>query len=127
MRNHDRDPLGEIELFQYLAEQIEAIRTFTAGFDEDGFLRNDLVKNASLMKLIVLGEYSAHVDERLKIRFSEVEWQHIKAARNYYAHVYNGIDWRMVWEVIDQQISPLKLKIEHIIEVLEKENNGKTN
>jgi len=117
----------EKALLKYLLEQINEIESFIRDLDEELFLRNGLVKNATLMKLIVFGEYSGRIDERLKIRFSEIQWQFIKAARNYYAHVYNGIDWKRVWEVVEQDIPDLKPKIEHIIEVLEKENNAKTN
>ena len=86
----------EIELFRYLLVQVNDVLMFCAEFDEDRFLRDELVKNATLMKLIVLGEYSTHVDERMKSRFSEIEWQLIKAARNYYAHVYRGVNWKTV-------------------------------
>ena len=121
------DYLREIEILKYLTEQISGIETFTTGFDEEMFLRNDLVKNASLMKLIVFGEYSVHIDESLKSRFTEIQWQLIKAARNYYAHVYRGIDWTRVWEVIKEELPTLKPRIEKIIAILEKENNAKTN
>ncbi len=123
----DMDLIREIEILTYLIEQLDAIIAFTKGFDEELFLRNDLVKNASMMKLLVLGEYSAQVDDKLKDRFTEIQWQLIKAARNYYAHVYRGVDWRKVWEVIEQEIPALKPKIERIIVILEKENNAKTN
>lgn len=123
----DLDLIKEIEILKYLIEQVDAIQSFTRGFDEDMFFRNDLVKNASLMKLMVLGEYSAHVDERLKSRFTEIQWQLIKAARNYYAHAYRGVNWSRVWDVIEQEVPTLKPRIEYIIEVLEKENNAKTN
>mgnify|MGYP001598464731 CR=1 FL=1 len=63
------DTLREIEILKYLLEQINATETFTNGFDDDKFLRNELVKNATLMKLLVLGEYSTHIDETLKSRF----------------------------------------------------------
>jgi len=77
--------------------------------------------------LLVLGEYTSHLDDHLKERFSEVQWQLIKKARNYYAHVYRGVDWIKVWETISNDIPTLKSKIENIIESLEKENNAKTN
>ena len=67
------------------------------------------------------------MDDTLKTRFTEVQWQLIKAARNYYAHVYKGVDWRMVWEVVNQELPGLKPKIENIISIMEKENNAKTN
>ena len=94
----------EIEILEYLLEQIEDITVFTVGFDEDMFLRDNLVKNATLMKLLVLGEYTTRVDEVLKNRFTEVQWQLMKAARNYYAHLYRGVDWVKVWGTIEGDI-----------------------
>jgi uncharacterized protein with HEPN domain len=48
------------------------------------------------MKLLVFGEYSTHIDQSLKNKFNEIQWQLNKAGRNYYAHVYNGTDWVMM-------------------------------
>ena len=123
----DMDIFRETGILKYLLEQLSDIERFTEGYDEDEFLRDDLVKNATLMKLIVFGEYASRVDDNLKSRFSEIQWQLIKAARNYYAHVYRGIDWIRVWEVIKQELPGLIPKIENIIEVLKKEENGKIN
>ena len=123
---YEIDLLKEIEILNYLIEQINTIERFIEGFDEDRFLRDELVKNASLMKLMVLGEYSTHVDDQLKSRFEEVQWQLIKQARNYYAHVYRGVDWRKVWETVSTDIPALKTKMQRIIESLEKEQNAKT-
>ena len=79
------------------------------------------------MKLLVVGEYSSQISDIQKNRFSEVEWQLLKAARNYYAHVYGGVIWVRVWETLNEDIPKLKTKIKYIIEVLEKEQNAKTN
>jgi uncharacterized protein with HEPN domain len=42
----------------------------------------------------------------------------MKATRNYYVHVYRGIDWRRVWETIEKDIPTLKMKIEKILSQL---------
>jgi uncharacterized protein with HEPN domain len=63
----------------------------------------------------------------VKDRFDSVDWKAMKLARNYYAHVYRGIDWILVWHVVVTEIPILKKKVENIIEVLEKERDGKTN
>jgi len=95
--------------------------------DEDAFLRNNMLKDACLMQLIVIGENGGKVSQDIKDRFREVEWELMKAARNFFAHAYEYTDWNRVWDTIHTVLPSLKLKIEHIIEVLEKENNGKTN
>ena len=76
---------------------------------------------------MVIGEYGSRVNETVKDRFKEIKWQDIKRARNYYAHMYRGIDWILVWDVTQTELPELKTQIEHIIEVLEKENNAKIN
>ena len=118
---------SDAELLSFVLEQIDILLEFCAGKDDEIFLRDKILKDACLMKLLVIGEYSSRVSDIYKQRFSEVEWQLLKASRNFYAHAYGAITWLRVWETISEDIPKLKLKIEHIIEELEKENNAKAN
>lgn len=124
---HSRNEERDLGIVKYLLEHIVAIQQYTEGYDDDLFYRDNKTKDAVLTRLMALGEYSSQLDQSLKERFSMIDWRSIKAARNYYTHVYKGIDWVLVWNVLVLEIPELKLHIEHIIEVLEKENNGKTN
>ncbi len=109
-----------------IVESINLISKFISDVDEDGFLRNRMMRDACLMQLLVIGENGGKVSDKNKVRFKEVEWQLMKAARNFYAHAYDNTDWIRVWDTIVTVLPTLKPKIEHIIEVLEKENNAKT-
>ena len=51
----------------------------------------------------------------LQNKFTDVEWQLLKSTRNYYVHVYRGVDWIRVWETIEKDIPLLKIKIEKIL------------
>ncbi len=121
--NSDRD----IEILKYLLQQILVILEYTEGYDEEIFLRDSKTKDAVLTRLIVIGEYGNRVNETTKNRFDKVDWRAMKLARNYYAHVYRGVDWILVWHVVVTEIPLLRQNVEHILEVLEKENNGKIN
>ena len=118
---------SDLELFVFVLEQINILETFHSGRSEYEFLNNNMLKDACLMKLLVIGEYSSKISDVQKSRFSEIEWELLRAARNYYAHVYGGVTWVRVWETLNEDIPRLKEKIVRIIEVLEKENNAKTN
>jgi len=106
------------ELLKFVLAQIEILITFTEGVDEEAFLRNDVIKDACLMKLIIIGEYSSKVSENMKQQFDIVEWQLLKAARNYYAHAYGGINWERVWETLSNNVPELKVKIQSILNKL---------
>lgn len=120
----ERDNLIHLELID---NAIKQVFKYTDGIDEDTFLMDEMMKDACLMQLIVIGENGGKVPQKVKERFTEIEWQLMKAARNFFAHAYDFIDWRRVWDTIIIVLPTMKPKIEHIIEVLEKENNGKTN
>ena len=117
----------DLDIFKYLLEQIRMIEEYTCEYDEELFLRDSKTKDAVLTRLMAFGEYSARIDEQTRERFRDIDWKEIKDARNYYTHVYRGIDWILVWHVIVGELPGLKLKLENIIVILEKENNAETN
>jgi len=118
---------NDIAYLRLIDTAIAKIFEYTDGVDEDIFLRNDMMKDACLTRLIVIGENGGKVSDELKEKFREVEWQLMKVARNFFAHAYEYIDWRHVWDTISAVLPNLKPKIEHIIAIVEKENNAKTN
>lgn len=109
----------DVEYLEFVLECIEHIEGYTKGVDEDSFLRNEEKKDACLTRIVVIGEYSARISEDIKNKFTDVEWQLLKATRNYYVHVYRGIDWRRVWETIEKDIPLLKIKVEKILSQLQ--------
>ena len=62
------------ELLEYVLEQINILISFYEGKDEEEFLRDAVLKDACLMKLVVIGEYSSKISSEQKKRFSEMEW-----------------------------------------------------
>ena len=52
-------------------------------------MNDDILKDACLTRLIVIGEYSIKVSDSTKEKFPEVEWQEMKVARNFYVRTYD--------------------------------------
>jgi uncharacterized protein with HEPN domain len=78
-------------------ESINAIESYVTNVTEDEFLDNDILKHAILMRLVVIGEYGSKLSIELKNNFAEVEWQIIKASRNFYIHVYDKVNFVYIW------------------------------
>ncbi len=106
---------ADIDYLEFLLECIEHVENYTIDVDEDEFLRNAEKKDACLTRIVMIGEYSARISDDLKAKFTDVEWQLMKSTRNYFVHVYRGIDWRRVWETLKNDLPPLKIKIEKIL------------
>ena len=108
----------DLDYLEFLLECIEHLENYTNNVDEDSFLRDEEKKDACLTRIVMIGEYSARISDSLKDKFTDVEWELMKSTRNYYVHVYRGIDWRRVWETIQKDIPPLKIKVEKILSQL---------
>ncbi len=105
----------DLDYLEFLLECINHLENYTKNVDEDSFLRDEQKKDACLTRIVMIGEYSARISDDLKEKFTDVEWQLMKSTRNYYVHVYRGINWRRVWETIQKDIPPLKIKVEKIL------------
>ena len=104
---------------------IEQIFDYIGASDKQSFLNDDMLKDACLTRLIVIGEYSVKVSPLTKDKFPEVEQQEMKVARNFYVHAYGQVNWNLVWETIHQYLPLLQLKIERIIEEIVIEKGGR--
>ncbi len=107
--------------FILIKESIDQIFHYLNEKDRNNFLDDDLLKDARLTRLMVIGEYSIKIGQSTKERFPEVEWQQMKVARNFYVHTYGQINWELVWETIQNFLPALRSKIENIILVMDKE------
>lgn len=105
----------DITYLEVILTAIEKIENFIEGISEEEFLRNEMMKSACLLELIIIGEYGSKVSQELKEKFSEVEWQQMKAARNFFVHAYDYVDWKRVWYTIEEITPALKVKVENIV------------
>ncbi|GAA4449094.1 hypothetical protein GCM10023189_08020 [Nibrella saemangeumensis] len=64
-----------------------------------------------------MGEEAKKLDDALRAEFPDVPWQRIIAMRNYLAHDYRGVDPERTFDVVQNQLTPLK---ETLIRMLER-------
>ncbi len=64
-----------------MADSIRRIRRYTEGLDLDGFLRNDVLQDAVIRRIEVLGEAVGRLPESRKARYPEIPWRDIKDMR----------------------------------------------
>jgi uncharacterized protein with HEPN domain len=103
----------------YLGDMLGAAdiiaRRLTA-YDVDRFLADDVMQDAVLRQLLVIGEAVAHVSPELQARYPAVPWARIKAFRNFAVHRYRSVDWQRVWDTATVNVPPLRAEIASLVE-----------
>lgn len=112
-----KDPLIYLE---HILEAIDRIKLYVKGFDEDDFLSNELIKDAVVRNMEVIGEATKNLPVSLKKDYPEVPWKDMAGIRDRLSHFYFGIDYKIVWDAVKDDIPKLEFMIHNIINLLKK-------
>ena len=101
---------------EHIFESIENILSFNKGLDQQGFLENKMVQDATIRNLEIIGEATKGLSEDFEMKYPEIEWKKMAGMRDKLIHDYIGVDLWAVWEVVDKILPSLKDRISDIIE-----------
>lgn len=99
----------------HILEAINKIQSYTRGMDRQDFHGNDLVQDASVRNIEIIGEAVKNLPRDFKSRNKEVPWNDIAGMRDRIVHFYFGLDYDLVWDTILRDIPELKKKIRKLV------------
>ncbi|MCY7376013.1 MAG: DUF86 domain-containing protein [Pyrinomonadaceae bacterium] len=108
-------PREELYL-QDIVKSVDDIRRFLDGIEEAKFLCDEILQNAVLMKLIVIGEAAARISDEIRKNYSQIEWKPIVGFRNIAVHAYFPVKWNIVWETVTNDLLILREQIAQILQ-----------
>lgn len=103
-----------------MLESLGKIGLYVSRFEnaDDFFNDSDQAKfNASLLLLLNIGEYASKLSPALKNSHQNLPIQEIRGLRNRIAHNYIGIDYEMVFDIIQNDLPPVKARLLEILQV----------
>ncbi len=92
---------------QDIVDSVNAILEFTADLDADQFATNRLVYSATIREFEIIGEATIHLSSELLSQYDTIAWRDLRDFRNILIHEYFGVDHQIVWNTIQNDISPL--------------------
>lgn len=94
-----------------IIESINSIEDYIKDLDYKSFLTDNKTKDAVVRNLEIIGEASKHVTKKNKAKLN-VPWKRIGGLRNRIVHEYFGVDYKIVWRIITEQLTDLKTETE---------------
>lgn len=105
------------QILESMLEAMDKIFQYTSEFNSaDGLYEDEKSFDAALMNFVVLGELTEKLSDNLKNQTPSIEWHKIKGFRNILAHDYFGIDAEEVWQIIQNRLPELTVKIQNILQ-----------
>lgn len=108
-------PTEELYL-QDIVSSIDSVGRFLNGVEESKFLADEILQNAVLMKLVIIGEAAARLSNEIRERYPEIEWKSIIGFRNISVHAYFSVKWNIVWETAKNDLEILRKTVIKILQ-----------
>ncbi|HET6606295.1 MAG TPA: HepT-like ribonuclease domain-containing protein [Rhodopila sp.] len=108
----------------YLWHMLDAtiwIEVYLAGFDQDGFNRDNRTQDAIIRNLEIIGEAARNVvrdDPTFASGHPEIPWAQAYRMRNILSHAYAEVDVGIVWNAAQHDIPVLREKLRLLISSL---------
>ena len=103
-------------LLDDMFQAAQKIKRYTSGLDYDSFVADDKTIDAVVRNFEIIGEAANRIDPDFRDKNPEIEWKRIRGFRNRIIHEYFGIDYEIVWEIIETYLDELIDWIETIID-----------
>lgn len=103
-----KDRLGHI------SRSIAAIEGYWQGKTLADFKGDEALRSATERHLLIIAEAVKHVPEHDRATHPDIPWREIIGIGNILRHGYDTVDETRIWEVVQNDLSALRLTIEAI-------------
>jgi len=101
----------------YWADILESCRKiirYTSGLDQVNFQKEEMVYDAILRNIALIGEAAGRIPEGERAKALGIEWKRIIGARNIVVHAYHGLDGDIIWDIVSKRIPQLLAAMEAV-------------
>lgn len=91
------------DYLDHILKAIKRIDRYTAGMEEAGFLASELVQDAVIRNIEIIGEAANSIQRaapEFAARHGNIPWQVMYTMRNRVAHGYDKVDLVIVWKTV---------------------------
>jgi uncharacterized protein with HEPN domain len=89
-------------------------QTYTRGLTQSLFVADEVVYDATLRNLELIGEAATRVPDAVRAAWPGIPWRQIIATRNRLIHGYLGIDDDTIWSILERDLPALLTELQSL-------------
>ena len=82
----------------------------------DQFEEDDKTIDSVLRNLEIIGEASRHIPRAIKEKHPNLPWMEMYTMRNIVIHEYHGVNLKIIWQTVTEDLPPLIPQLKEILE-----------
>ena len=102
-------------IVEKMIHYVNKVLSYSNGFDYSSFSENTITVEACVFNLSQLGELTTKLDKEYMAEYSDIPWNEMRGLRNKIVHDYEGVNLKLVWEIISEDLPELKGQLEKLL------------
>ncbi len=94
-----------------ILDSIGAIEKYIHDVDYNDFIENRMLYSATIRELEIIGEATGKISQKIKDKYTNIDYRTVKDFRNVLAHEYFGVDMEIVYSIVKHKLPSLKSEI----------------
>jgi uncharacterized protein with HEPN domain len=99
----------------YILTSIEDIRALLRGRSRADFASGLMLRMAVERLFEIISEASRFIPEDMKAKEKDISWQGMADLGNWLRHAYHRIDADILWNIVENDLEPLKAFVERVV------------
>jgi uncharacterized protein with HEPN domain len=104
------------DYLRHILAEADYLVAHTAGLERGEFLASETLRRAFVRSLEIIGEAAKQVPEGFRAEYQAVDWRAMSGMRDRLIHGYFGVDYELVWDVVQNRIPHLRRQVLSILE-----------
>jgi len=101
---------------RHILDAIEKIETYLTGQTYESFSNNNMIIDAVVRELEIIGAATNHLSDLLRESLPEIPWRDAIDMRNILIHEYFGVRTLLVWSTCKEDLPELKKMMKDLLD-----------